>query len=73
MSAPEEQNSTVVQPAAILNQVDYMRQENAMVQCNSNDWWGQKSQKIRTEKGHLPPMRTSEELNSTPHPLFSMG
>ena len=39
----------------------------------SNEWYGHKSQRIRTEKMHLGAIKTSEELNSVPHPLFSMG
>ena len=44
-----------------------------MVQCIPEEWNGLHSKRIRTEKAHTLPMRDSEELNKSPHPLFSMG
>jgi hypothetical protein len=39
----------------------------------SNEWVGQKSQKVTTEKMHIGPMKTSEELNANNKSMFSSG
>ena len=53
--------------------LDDMRQSNALVQIYSNEWPGQRSLNVKTQKKHVQPMFTSEELNQKAHPLFSMG
>ena len=57
------------QPSA----ADFMREANSTNQIYSNEWQYQRSMKFKTEKAHTKPMKTSEELNSAPHPMFSMG
>ena len=47
--------------------------DNAQCQMYSNEWKYQKSMKFKTEKKHVQPVQTSEQLNAQPHPLYSMG
>ena len=49
------------------------KDDNAQCQMYSNEWKYQKSMKFKTEKKHVKPMKTSEEYNAVPHPLYSMG
>ena len=53
--------------------VDFLKEANATNQIFSKEWVGHSSVKFKTEKMHVKALKTSEELNSAPHPMFSMG
>ena len=46
---------------------------NNGVYSYAKSWIGSKSQKFTTNKRHVYPFKTSEELNKDTHPLFSLG